>query len=198
MMKRKRVLGFRDLVLFYVAAGLSLRWIATAAAAGPWRSRIWMTALLGVFVPLAACVFDLSPRYPAEGGLYVWTDEALGPFSAFISAWTYWMSNLPYFPAVLFFATGGVLYGSGFERSAADSQIYFLTFTVVTLALITLLNVLARARHRQMVEQPCAIGSMIPALGLIALGCISASRFGPVTHFGVAAMVHAIFAWLTD
>ena len=31
----KRVMGFRDLVLFYVVTGISLRWIATAAAAGP-------------------------------------------------------------------------------------------------------------------------------------------------------------------
>ena len=28
----KRVLGFRDLVLFYAVTGISLRWIATAAA----------------------------------------------------------------------------------------------------------------------------------------------------------------------
>jgi hypothetical protein len=31
----KRVMGFRDLLLFYVVTGISLRWIATAAAAGP-------------------------------------------------------------------------------------------------------------------------------------------------------------------
>ena len=30
----KRVMGFRDLLLFYVVTGISLRWIATAAAAG--------------------------------------------------------------------------------------------------------------------------------------------------------------------
>jgi len=31
----KRVLGFRDLVMFYVVTTLSLRWIAVAASAGP-------------------------------------------------------------------------------------------------------------------------------------------------------------------
>ena len=30
--KLKRALGFRDLILFFVVSGLSLRWIATAAA----------------------------------------------------------------------------------------------------------------------------------------------------------------------
>ena len=111
--KLKRALGFRDLFLFYVASGLSLRWIATAAASGPSAIVVWLTALLGFFVPLAACVLDLSSRYPAEGGLYIWTREAFGPFSAFISAWTYWMSNLPYFPSVLFFAASSLLFLGG-------------------------------------------------------------------------------------
>ena len=31
----KRGIKFRDLVLFYVVSGLSVRWTATAAAAGP-------------------------------------------------------------------------------------------------------------------------------------------------------------------
>jgi len=139
--KLKRVLGFRDLVLFYVASGLSLRWIATAAAAGPSSITIWLTALLGFFLPLAVCVLDLSSRYPDEGGLYVWAREAFGPFSAFISAWTYWMSNLPYFPAVLFFAAGSLAYAGGFTQSVTDSQLYYLLFTVAMLAAITLLNV---------------------------------------------------------
>ena len=98
----KRSLGCRDLILYYVVSGLSLRWIATAAATGPSAIAVWLTALCGFFLPLAACVLDLSSRYPAEGGLYIWTHEAFGPFPAFMSAWTYWMSNLPYFPAILF------------------------------------------------------------------------------------------------
>ena len=35
-----RAMGFRDLVLFYIVTGISLRWIATAAqsAPAPWSS----------------------------------------------------------------------------------------------------------------------------------------------------------------
>ena len=185
--KLKRALGFRDLVLFYVASGLSLRWIATAAASGPSAICIWVTALLGFFVPLAICVLDLSSRYPAEGGLYVWTREAFGPFSAFISAWTYWMSNLPYFPAILFFAAGSLVYLGGFMRQAAHSQLYVLVFTVVMLVLITLLNVVGLNTGKWL-NNLGAIGSIIPAIGLIALGCISYLRFGSATHFTLSVM----------
>jgi amino acid transporter len=186
--KLKRALGFRDLILFYVASGLSLRWIATAAAAGPSAITIWLTALVGFFLPLAVCVLDLSSRYPAEGGLYVWTREAFGPFPAFISAWTYWMSNLPYFPAILFFAAGSLVYAGGFLRHAAGSQMYFLVFTVVMLAVITALNVVGLNAGKWL-NNLGAIGSLIPAAILIGLGALSLHRFGSATVFSVGSMV---------
>ena len=99
----KRGIRFRDLVLFYVVSGLSVRWTASAAAAGPSILVVWIAALVGFFIPLAASVMELSSRHPDEGGLYVWTREAFGHGSGFMAAWAYWMSNLPYFSGVLYF-----------------------------------------------------------------------------------------------
>src|SRR5438093_8482155 len=98
----RRVLGFRDLLLFYIVTSFSLRWVATAAAAGPSALVIWVIAALGLFVPLVFTVLELSSRYPEEGGVYVWSKHAFGPYAAFITGWTYWGSNLPYFPALLY------------------------------------------------------------------------------------------------
>ena len=109
----KRVLGFRDLVMFYVVATLSLRWIAVAASAGPSSIAIWVIGLVTIFLPLALCVMELSSRYPQEGGMYVWSKRAFGDFSGFITGWIYWTSNLPYFPAVLYFAASNALYIGG-------------------------------------------------------------------------------------
>ena len=44
----KRAMGFRDLILFYVVTGISLRWIATAAAAGPSSIVIWIRRVAGL------------------------------------------------------------------------------------------------------------------------------------------------------
>ena len=109
----KRGIRFRDLVPLYVVIVLSVRWTATAAAAGPSILVIWFAALTCFFIPLAACVMELSSRHPGEGGIYIWTREAFGDFSGFICAWTYWMSNLPYFPALLYFGAGSVLFAFG-------------------------------------------------------------------------------------
>ena len=40
-----KVMGVADLAMFYVVTGVSLRWIATAAAFGPSSIVIWVGAL---------------------------------------------------------------------------------------------------------------------------------------------------------
>jgi len=55
----RRALKFGDLFLFYVVTGFSLRWVATAAAAGPSALVIWLIAALAFFVPLVFSVLEL-------------------------------------------------------------------------------------------------------------------------------------------
>ena len=84
--------------------------MATAAAAGPSALVIWGIAAIGLFVPLVFTVLELSTRYPEEGGIYLWSKRAFGPGTAFMSAWSYWATNLPYFPSLLYFAAGNALF----------------------------------------------------------------------------------------
>src|SRR3984885_15077439 len=186
--KLKRELGFRDVVLFYIVSGLSLRWIATAAASGQSAIVVWLLAWCGFFLPLAGCVLELSSRYPQEGGLYVWTREASGAFSAFMAAWSYWMSNLPYFAAVLYFAASSLLFATPRGQHLADTNIYFLLFTVIMLALITVLNVIGLNLGKWL-NNLGAVGMALPILILIALAFLSYSRFGSATQFTLAAVV---------
>ena len=186
--KLKRELGFRDVVLFYIVSGLSLRWIATAAASGQSAIVVWLLACCGFFLPLAGCVLELSSRYPQEGGLYVWTREAFGEFAAFMAGWTYWMSNLPYFAAVLYFAASSLLFASPRGQHLADTNLYFLLFTISMLALITVLNVLGLNLGKWL-NNLGAVGMALPVLILIGLGWMSFSRFGSATQFTLAGII---------
>jgi amino acid transporter len=184
----KRALRFRDLTLFYIITGLSVRWIATAAAAGPGTLIVWIFALLGFFLPLAASVVELSSRYPQEGGLYVWTREAFGDFSGFLAAWMYWMSNLPYFASVLYFGAGSLLFVAGSRGHALSaSPAYFMSFAVVWLAIITLINIVGLDAGKWL-NNIGSTGSWLPVLILIALAIVSAARFGTATHFSATSM----------
>lgn len=184
-----RVLGFRDLVLFYVVTGISLRWIATAAAAGPSSFLIWLMAWAAFYVPLALSVLELSSRHPDEGGLYVWSKRAFGDFAGFISAWTYWTSNLPYFPAILYFAASNALFigGAHWQALAAD-RLYFLIFALFGLAIPTVLNV-AGLNLGKWLNNVGALGMWLPVVIVISLGLVAWHRFGSATHFTVASLV---------
>ena len=80
---------------------------------------------LAMFAPLSICVVYLTSRHPDEGGMYVWSKRAFGPFAGFFTGWTYWASNLPYFPALLYFAAGNALFVTGGNGGA------LATFAVV-------------------------------------------------------------------
>jgi glutamate:GABA antiporter len=182
-------LRFRDLTLFYIVSGLSVRWIATAAAAGPSTLMVWLFALCGFFIPLAASVLELSSRYPAEGGLYVWTREAYGDFPGFIAAWTYWTSNLSYFPAVLYFGAGSVLFAFGARGAhlSSDSR-YFLIFALVWLGFITLMNIIG-VNAGKWLNNVSSLGSILPISVLIILAAISAVHYGSATSFGFHELI---------
>jgi amino acid transporter len=184
-----RVLGFRDLLLFYVVTGISLRWIATAAAAGPSSIVIWIGAWLIFYTPLALCVIELSSRYPNEGGLYVWSKHAFGDFAGFMSAWTYWTCNLPYFPTVLYFAAGNALFmfPRAGMRFSSDAR-YYIVFSVLGLALVTILNLIGLDVGTWL-HNLGALAMWVPVGIIIALGLIAWHRFGPANSFAPSALV---------
>src|SRR6195256_6374378 len=97
----RRAMGFWDVLLFNIAAVLGPRWIAAAAHNGTSSIILWILAAIFFFLPTALIIIELSTRYPAEGGLYVWSKEAFGDFHGFVAGWAYWIYTFFYFPGLL-------------------------------------------------------------------------------------------------
>jgi glutamate:GABA antiporter len=185
----RRVLGFRDLVLFYVVTGISLRWIASAAAAGPSSIVIWIGAWLVFYIPLALSVIELSSRYPNEGGLYVWSKHAYGDFAGFMSAWTYWTCNLPYFPAVLYFAASNALFVRPHAwMHLSSSPNYYIWFSIIALVIVAGLNIIG-LEVGTWLHDLGALAMWVPVAIIIGMGLIAWHRFGPANSFAPAALV---------
>jgi amino acid transporter len=185
----RRVLGFRDLLLYYVVTGFSLRWVAVAAGAGPSALVIWAIAALGFFVPLVFTVLELSSRYPEEGGVYVWSKRAFGPFAGFITGWTYWGSNLPYLPGLLYFAAANALFiGGSAWQDLSTNSFYFIAFAMTGLTLAVAMNVVG-LNVGKWLNNVGAIAGWIPAMLLIGLGLIAWAQFGPATPMDAPAFV---------
>ncbi len=185
----KRSLGLRDLTVLFVLTTLSIRWIATAAAAGPGTLLVWVAGLLCFFLPLATSVLALGTRFPEEGGIYVWTREAFGDRTAFVTAWTYWMSNLPYFPGILYFGASTILVVFGTRGHAlAGSPAWHMGFAVFWLAVIVALNIRGIEAGKWL-NNICSVGNWLPVLVLVLLAAVVAARYGSATHFTGAAFV---------
>jgi len=181
----RRVLGLRDLVLFYIVVTLSLRWLPLAAAAGPSTILIWLLGVAVVFLPLALCVMELSSRYPQEGGMYVWSKRAFGDSAGFLTGWIYWTSNLPYFPVLLYFAASNALYVGGDRwHGLQSSPSFFIGFSIVGLSLALVLN-LVGLNVGKWLNNLGAIGTWIPVALLFALAFLVWAKFGPATSFSI-------------
>jgi amino acid transporter len=182
----KRVLGFRDLVMFYVVTTLSLRWIPVAATVGPSSILIWVVGLLTIFLPLALCIMELSSRYPQEGGMYVWSKRAFGDFPAFLTGWIYWTSNLSYFPAVLYFAASNALYIGGNRWNALQhTPMFFVTFSLLGVGLALVLNVVG-LNVGKWLNNLGSLGSWLPVALLCVVGIVAWMRFGSATSFAAS------------
>jgi len=184
----RRVLGFRDLVMFYLVTTLSLRWIPVAASTGPSSIAIWVVGLLTIFIPLALCVMELSSRYPQEGGMYLWVKRAFGDFPAFLTGWIYWTSNLPSFPAVLYFAASNALYVGGTRWSALQrSPWYFIAFSFFGVGLALALNIVG-LNIGKWLSNLGALGVWIPVTLLCAVAVVAWMRFGSATRFSPSSL----------
>jgi amino acid transporter len=182
-------MGFGDVLLFLITAGTNLQWVATAAAGGASAITVWVIGFFAMALPLGICVIAMSSRHPDEGGLYVWTKVAFGDFAGFITGWSYWMSNLPYFPAVLYFAAGNALYAGGSRWIGYSSSApYFIGASLIGLAFGTVVNVVGIEVGKWLANAGAIARSLTTAL-LLAIGAAAYFKFGSATHFTAKSLV---------
>lgn len=198
----RKAMGFGDLVMFYLVTALSLRWIATAAAAGPTSIVVWIVGCITYFVPLTFCVLELSSRYPDEGGMYLWSKEAFGEFAGFMTGWMYWTANLPYYPGLLYFAAGTALFIGGDRwQHLSNSSTYFIAVSLLGLLAGFLLN-LVGLNIGKWLHNLGAIGAWLPASTLIVMGAVAWVRFGAATPITKTTVIPTfdlknVFFWST-
>lgn len=179
----RRAMGFWDVLLFNIAAVLGPRWIAAAAHNGPSSISLWIFAALLFFLPTALIIIELSTRYPAEGGLYVWSKEAFGDFHGFVAGWSYWIYTFFYFPGLLSASVAmSVFIGGPKYGWLADSKAYTLGTSLGLLAIAVVLNLIG-LNIGKWLQNAGGVGTYIPLLMLLGIGGYIFFHSGSVTHF---------------
>jgi amino acid transporter len=169
-----RALGLRDLVLFNLVAIVGLRWLATAAKAGPSALALWVLAALFFFIPQGLVVTELASRFPQAGGIYQWTKRALGEKHGYLCGWCYWICNVLYYPSLLISAAviATFVIGKG-ESGLVSNWTYVLSATLVCLWVAVLLNIIGVGTGKWL-QNAGGVGTYIPGVILILLGTYAA------------------------
>ena len=190
-----RTMGLRDLVLFNIVAILSLRWFATAAAAGPSSVSFWILAGLLFFVPQGLAVSHLSSRYPNEGGIYFWTKQAFGEGHGFLCGWCYWVNNILYYPNLLMATAvvGTYAFGRGGTGLESDWS-YVLPATMGALWLAVALNIVGLKTGRWL-QNLGALGTYLPGTLLVALGIYAVFTRPSATPMSLEALIPDMGDW---
>lgn len=174
----RRELGVMDLALFNVAAVVGIRWVAAAAHTGPGSMTLWVLAALLFFIPCAFAVAGLARKMPEEGGIYIWTQNAFGGWHAFFCGYTYWVSNLFFFPNL-------VLAGVGMAATAlgiAETKAMMIAVSLGVMWLAILMNVRGVGVGKWM-GNIGGLATYAAGVVLILTGAIVFARWGSVTPF---------------
>ncbi len=179
----RRAMGFWDVLLFNIAAVLGPRWIAAAAHNGSSSISLWMLAAVFFFLPTALIIIELSTRYPAEGGLYVWSKEAFGDFHGFVAGWAYWIYTFFYFPGLLTASVAMSVYIGG-PRFAwlAGSPRYLLWASLGLLAIAVIFNIVGLDIGKWL-QNAGGVSTYVPLLMLVGIGVYLAMHRGSATQF---------------
>ena len=67
-------------------------------------------AAIAFFIPTGVASIQLSKNYGYGQGLYTWIEKSLGRKTAFLAVWTQWASVIVFYPTILAFLSGILLY----------------------------------------------------------------------------------------
>jgi glutamate:GABA antiporter len=193
-MSARPLIGFWDVVLYATAMNFGIRWLSTAAAAGPASLLIWVLAALGFLAPLAIATAELAGRHEGEGAVYAWTREALGPFAGFICGWIYWTCNLPFFSGLLYFIVGVVATAGGPDIKDALAHPGAQVILASALALGVAALHLAGLGVGKWLSTFGAISSLALLALLVGAGVALTAAHGPATSFSSASYLPAFDA----
>ena len=130
----KRELRLRDLTLFAITCIVGIRWLPSAAHAGPGSVTLWLLAAVFFVAPLAVAISALAVKYPGVGGFYLWTRSDFGPWHGFLCFWVYWIGIAFWFPSAAMFYMSAAVYALGPSYAhLAGNRIYLVTASLAAI-----------------------------------------------------------------
>ncbi len=168
---------------------------SVAALAGGWSP--YLIVAVGIASLMIAAAFaEVSSRFDATGGPYIYTKAAFGRFPAFEIGWMQWFTRVTSWASVI-----NILVASlGFywpAVTAGPARTAFMTAIIAALAVINIVGI----RQSAWVVNALTIGKLVPLALFIALGLpaidtarLAAGALPPMSDLSKTALL-LIFAY---
>lgn len=181
----KRELGLRDITLFAIACIVGVRWVPTAAHAGPASITLWLLAAVMFAVPLAIAVGTLSAKYPGSGGLYYWARNDFGAWNGFLCFFIYWVGIAFWFPTAAMFYMSLAAYGLGPSYAhLADNRVFLVVASLAAIWIALVTNIVGM-KIGKWTENVGAAATWGIAILFAILAAIVFARHGAATKFDI-------------
>jgi amino acid transporter len=165
-----RKLTLMMMVLITVGAVDSIRNIPTTALFGPKIIAFFLIASVFFLIPAALISAELAAQFPEDNGIYDWVKHAFGPRWGFIAVWLQWVENVPFFPAILSFIIGTIIYM--FSPGLANDKTVQLILILGIFWTLTFVNIFGIRLSASFSSFCTMIGLVIPMILLISMGSI--------------------------
>jgi amino acid transporter len=168
--QKKKILGVFALAMINVAAVLSIRNFPSMAEYG-WSSIGWYVIGTILFlIPISLAGAELATGWPEGGGIYAWVKRAFGDTGGFLAIFCEWSNNLVWFPTVLAFIASTLAFA--LTPTLANNPHYMFVVMMAAFWGTTLVALSDPELTNKFSNIGVILGSIIPALLIIALGMI--------------------------
>ena len=155
------------LTLLIISAIDNIRCLPQTALFGSTLIFFFVLSALIFLIPVALVSAQLSSLSHEHGGIYHWTNLALGPKFGLLAVWLQWINTLVWFPSILSFVAGTAAYF--FNPQLAENKTYLISVILIVFWGMTLINLSGIHRSAKLASIGTLLGAVIPILLMIGL-----------------------------
>lgn len=166
----KKHLSVFGLVMINVVAIDSLRTLPIGAEYGYSVIFYYIVAALVFFVPVALVAAELATGWPDTGGIYIWTREAFGKRTAFLTIWLQWFYNVCWYPTILTLIAATIAYC--INPNLVNNKLYMASVIMTIFWLSTLFNFFGLKITNILSTLSAIVGTILPMIFITILGFV--------------------------